>query len=179
MPVPASYNDVFADAGIRDYVGEVWYQTTVRVPERWAGERIVLRFDAATHRGTAWVNGTQVVEHAGGYTPFEADVSEVVELGAENRITVAVDNRLSWQTSRPGAWRRRRTGCASRYFHDFFNYAGLHRSVWLYRTPRSYIEDITVVTGLERATGTVTYEVEAAGHDAARDPSRAEGRRGS
>ncbi|HEU4866422.1 MAG TPA: beta-glucuronidase, partial [Actinomycetota bacterium] len=29
VPVPASYNDVFADAAIRDYVGEAWYQTTV------------------------------------------------------------------------------------------------------------------------------------------------------
>ena len=66
VPVPASYNDVVADASIRDYVGEVWYQTTVRVPERWTGERIVLRFDAATHRGTAWGDGIQVAEHAGG-----------------------------------------------------------------------------------------------------------------
>ena len=95
VPVPASYNDVFADASIRDYVGEVWYQTSVRVPERWAGERIVLRFDAATHRGTAWLNDTQVVEHAGGYAPFEADVTEGDQPGAENRITVAFDNRLT------------------------------------------------------------------------------------
>ena len=26
------------------------------------------------------------------------------------------------------------------YFPDFFNYAGLHRSVWLYTTPRSHID---------------------------------------
>jgi hypothetical protein len=38
---------------------------------------IVLRFDAATHRATAWVGDTQVVEHEGGYTPFEADVTQV------------------------------------------------------------------------------------------------------
>ncbi len=162
-PVPASYNDVFADASIRDYVGEVWYETAVRVPERLAGERIVLRFDAATHRGTAWVNGTQVVEHAGGYTPFEADVTEVVELGVENRITVAVDNRLSWQTIPPGRITDTPDGPRQSYFHDFFNYAGLHRSVWLYTTPRSYIDDVTVITGLEGATGTVRYDVVAAG----------------
>src|SRR4051812_20045962 len=102
VPVPASYNDVFADAAIRDYVGEVWYETAVRVPARWDGQRIVLRFDAATHHGTAWVNGVQVAEHAGGYTPFEADVTEAIVLGAENTITVAVDNRLSWQTIPPG-----------------------------------------------------------------------------
>jgi beta-glucuronidase len=163
VPVPASYNDLFADASIRDYVGEVWYQTTARVPERWAGNRIVLRFDAATHRGTAWLNGSQVVEHAGGYTPFEADVTEVLELGAENRITVAVDNRLTWETIPPGRVTDTPDGPRQTYFHDFFNYAGLHRSVWLYTTPRSHIEDITVVTGLDGSTGIVTYEVEAAG----------------
>jgi beta-glucuronidase len=184
-PVPASYNDVFADASIRDYVGEVWYQTAVRVPERWAGERIVLRFDAATHRGTAWLNGTRVVEHAGGYTPFEADVTEVVELGAENRITVAVDNRLSWQTIPPGRIAETPDGPRQSYFHDFFNYAGLHRSVWLYTTPRSHIDDVTVVTGLDRDAGTVEYQVETAGgtpvqiHVALRDAEGAEVARGT
>jgi beta-glucuronidase len=165
-PVPSSYNDVFADASIRDYVGEVWYQTSVRVPERWAGGRIVLRLDAATHRATAWVNGKEVVEHAGGYTPFEADVTEVVELGDENRIAVAVDNRLTWETIPPGRVTETPDGPRQSYFHDFFNYAGLHRSVWLFTTPRSHISDITVVTGLESATGTVTYHVETAGDDA-------------
>jgi beta-glucuronidase len=185
VPVPASFNDVFADASIRDYVGEVWYETAVRVPERWADGRIVLRFDAATHRGTAWINGTQVVEHAGGYTPFEADVTEVVELGAENRITVAVDNRLTWETIPPGRVVETPDGPRQSYFHDFFNYAGLHRSVWLYTTPRSHIDDITVVTRLEGVTGTVSYHVETAGREfgevrvALRDAEGAEVARGA
>ena len=100
VPVPASYNDIFADAEVRDHVGDVWYQTLTRVPARWAGERIVLRFDAATHGAVAWLNGTQVVEHQGGYTPFEADVTDVVEPGAENRITVVVNNALTGRRSR-------------------------------------------------------------------------------
>ena len=163
--MPASFNDVFADAGIRDHVGEVWYQTVVRVPGRWKGERIVLRFDSATHRGTAWVNGTQVVEHAGGYTPFEADVTDVVEFGDENRITIAVDNRLTWETIPPGRVEETPDGPRQSYFHDFFNYAGLHRSVWLYTTPRSHVADVTVVTRLEGTTGAVAYEVEPAGDE--------------
>jgi hypothetical protein len=31
-----------------------------------------LRFDAATHWAAAWDGDTQVVEHEGSYTPFEA-----------------------------------------------------------------------------------------------------------
>jgi beta-glucuronidase len=166
-PVPASYNDLFPDAAVRDHVGDVWYQTQVRVPERF-GERIVLRFDAATHRAVAWVNGAQVVEHEGGYTPFEADVTDVIELGAENRITVVVDNRLTWQSIPPGRVYETPDGPRQEYFHDFFNYAGLHRTVWLYTTPASYVSDVSVVTGLDGSSGTVGYRAEtrgAGGHE--------------
>jgi beta-glucuronidase len=163
IPVPASYNDIFADAKVRDHVGDVWYQTQFRVPARWAGERIVLRFDSATHRAVAWVNGTQVVEHEGGYTPFEADITDVVEPGAENRVTVVVNNVLTWQSIPPGYVEETPEGRRQFYFHDFFNYAGLHRTVWLYTTPTSYVSDVTVVTGLSGSTGTVNYRVETIG----------------
>ncbi|RRO16960.1 beta-glucuronidase [Saccharopolyspora rhizosphaerae] len=163
IAVPASYNDLFADGSVRDHVGDVWYQTTVHVPAAWEGQRIVLRFDAATHRAVAWVGGTQVVEHEGGYTPFEADVTDVVTVGADNRITVVVDNRLSWESVPPGYVEQTPAGPRQRYYHDFFNYSGLHRSVWLHTTPPAHISDITVVTGLDGTTGTVDYEIETSG----------------
>jgi beta-glucuronidase len=161
VPVPASYNDLFPDAAVRDHVGDAWYQTLVRPPRRWEGQRIVLRFDSATHRAAVWVNDTQVTHHEGGYTPFETDVTDAVELGAENRITVVVDNTLTWRSIPPGYVEEAPDGRRQKYFHDFFNYAGLHRSVWLYTRPRSHIGDVTVVTGLDGSTGTVDYVVRA------------------
>lgn len=166
IPVPASYNDLFASAEDHDHVGDVWYQRVARIPERWRGQRIVLRFDAATHNAVVWLGNAQVVEHEGGYTPFEADVTELVEPGREVRITAVVSNILTWHTIPPGyvvetAGGRRR----QQVFHDFFNYAGLHRTVWLYTTPPSYVADVTLATGLDGSTGTVGYEVEAGGAD--------------
>jgi beta-glucuronidase len=155
--VPASYNDLFADAAVRDHVGDAWYQTTVRVPRGWTGQRVVLRFDAATHRAVVWVDDVEVVAHEGGYTPFEADVTAHVRPGDEVRITVVVDNRLTWQSIPPGVVTDGPSGPKQTYFHDFFNYAGLHRPVWLYSTPTTYIDDITVVPGLDGRTGTLTY----------------------
>src|SRR5215210_967410 len=163
VPVPASYNDVFPEAEVHDHVGEAWYQTVARVPERWRGERIVLRFDAATHRSVVWVGETQVAEHEGGYTPFETDVTHVVEPGGEIRVTAVVDNILSWQSIPPGYVEATPDGRRQRYFHDFFNYAGLHRSVWLYTTPASYIADVTVVTDCRGSTGIVGYHVDTGG----------------
>jgi beta-glucuronidase len=161
MAVPASFNDVAADPAVRQYFGDVWYQTTVRVPRGWDGQRIVLHFESATHRATAWVNDAEVVSHEGGYTPFEAEVTEHVQAGEEARITVVVNNSLSFQTMPPGVVEDTPDGRRLRYFHDFFNYAGIHRPVWLYATARAHLTDLTVVTGLEGANGAVEYRAEA------------------
>src|SRR3954453_21523529 len=151
MPVPASFNDI--GTGLRDYVGQVWYQTAVRVPRGWDGQRIVLRFESATHRATVWVNDTEVVSHEGGYTPFEADITDQVSAGAEARVTVVVNNTLSFQSIPPGVIEDTPAGKRQRYWHDFFNYAGIHRPVWLYTTGPTYLTDITVVTRLDGGTG--------------------------
>src|SRR3954453_5332448 len=159
MPVPASFNDIVPTREAREHVGDVWYQRTVRVPRGWDGQRIVLRFDAATHRAVAWVGDAQVAEHEGGYTPFEADVTDHVRAGEEARGTVVVNNELSWESIPPGYVEELDDGRrVQQYFHDFFNYAGLHRSVWLHTTPSVRVGDVTVTTiGVDGATGVVGY----------------------
>lgn len=166
IAVPGSFNDQFADAEIRNYVGNVWYQCETRIPKGWTQQRVVLRFDAVTHQGKVWINDQFLMEHQGGYTPFEADISHLVAAGECIRITVCVNNELSWQTIPPGVITRTENGKKQQaYFHDFFNYAGIHRSVRLYSTPRSFVEDITVVTGVsdDLCQGTLRWQVIAKG----------------
>jgi beta-glucuronidase len=160
MPVPASFNDILPTREARHHVGDVWYQRTVRVPRGWDGQRIVLRFDAATHRAIAWIDDTQVAEHEGGYTPFEADVTRHVRAGDEARVTVVVNNELSWNSIPPGYVQRLEDGRrVQQYFHDFFNYAGLHRSVSLYATPRVHVSDVTVTTTeIDGTAAVVAYQ---------------------
>jgi beta-glucuronidase len=180
MAVPASYNDIPADETVREHIGGAWYQTSVRVPRGWAGGRVVLHFESATHRATAWVNGVEVVSHEGGYTPFEADVTEHVRAGHEALITVMVDNTLSFRTVPPGVVEDTPAGRRQRYWHDFFNYAGLHRPVWLYTTGHAHLLDLTVVTGFDGADGRVEYRTESRDAEGAevravlRDPEGAE-----
>jgi beta-glucuronidase len=165
MAVPASFNDIAADPAVRDYFGDVWYQTTVRVPRGWDGERVVLHFESATHRATVWVDDAEVMSHEGGYTPFEADVTDHARAGREIRVTALVNNTLSFQSIPPGVIEDTPAGPRQRYWHDFFNYAGLHRTVWLYSTPSRYVSDIAVVTGLDGSGGTVDYAVTAEGDE--------------
>ena len=163
MPVPSSFNDIIPDPEVRDHVGDAWYQRDVRTPRGW-DERVVLRFDSATHRATVWVDDAEVVAHEGGYTPFEADVTAHLTPGEEARITVAVNNELSWQSIPPGYVEELEDGRRrQQYFHDFFNFAGLHRSIWLYSTPTTHVGAITVETTLDGAAGVVDYAVEVGG----------------
>ncbi len=160
MAVPASFNDVLADAAARDHVGDVWYQRTVRVPRGWQGQRVVLHFESATHRATVWVDEHEVVSHEGGYTPFEADITALATPGAELRVTAVVNNTLSFQSIPPGVIEDGPAGRRQLYWHDFFNYAGLHRSVWLSATPAARIEDLTITTGRQGADGSVGWQAQ-------------------
>jgi beta-glucuronidase len=156
MPVPASYNDVLVDRAVHDHVGDVWYQRNVFVPRSWDDRRVVLRFDSATHRAIVWVDDERVAEHEGGYTPFEADITSLARPGEALRVTVVVNNELSWESLPPGMVETLPNGARrQRYYHDFLNYAGLHRSVWLYATSPKHIADVTVVTDIDDDTGVV------------------------
>ena len=161
MPVPSSYNDVLVDPAVHDHVGDAWYQRTFFVPRGWEGQRVVLRFDAATHRCAVYVDDTLVAEHEGGYTPFEADLTSLAAPGRPLRVTAVVNNELTWESLPPGVVEVTPDGTRrQRQYHDFFNYAGLQRGVWLYSTPTRYIADLTVTTDLDAGTGIVGFAVD-------------------
>src|SRR3954451_25405718 len=54
MAVPASFNDIAADAAVREHVGGVWYQTTVRLLRGWSGRRMVLPFESGRLGAAVW-----------------------------------------------------------------------------------------------------------------------------
>ena len=157
MAVPASYNDLFTDAAKKEHVGYVWYEREFLVPNSWDGKRIVIRFGSATHHATVYVDGVEVVFHKGGFLPFEADITEMMENSEqeEHRLTVALSNVLDWTCIPCGEVI---TEEGSRYpegyhfqetYFDFYNYSGIHRPVKLYATPKNYIEDILIKTEVE------------------------------
>lgn len=164
MAVPASFNDVGVTADIRNHVGWVWYERDFTVQNLLFSERIVLRFGSATHKAIVYVNGQPVVEHKGGFTPFEAEINSYLKAGI-NRLTVAVNNIVDESTLPVGHYSEQELPGGGRVAKnspnfDFFNYAGIHRPVKIYTTPHTYVKDVTVVTGL---SGNVDYMAEIVG----------------
>ncbi|CAN7387962.1 beta-glucuronidase [Paenibacillus sp. LjRoot153] len=162
MSVPSSFNDAGVTADIRNHVGWVWYERDFTVPSLLLTERNVLRFGSATHLAKVYVNGSLVMEHKGGFTPFEAEINSFLQVG-KNRLTVAVNNIVDETTLPMGSYTETELPGGGKVvknspYFDFFNYAGIHRPVKIYTTPRSYIKDVAIVTGLNGTTGIVQYE---------------------
>jgi beta-glucuronidase len=82
------------------------------------------------------------------------------------RITALVNNTLHWQSIPPGVIEDTPAGKRQRYWHDFFNYAGIHRNVWLYTTNSAHLTDVTITTDLDGADGVITYAAQAENADA-------------
>lgn len=167
MAVPSSYNDLVEDSSFRDHIGWVWYEREFIISKNMLDERLVLRFGSATHHAKVYINGKLLVEHKGGFTPFEGELNEFVTVG-KNRVTVAVDNILDESTLPVGILQEIKlpdgsTKVKNPVNFDFFNYAGIHRPVKIYTTPKTYIKDVTVITDFENNLGKVDYEVEVSG----------------
>lgn len=174
MAVPGSYNDQKPALCYRDHYGLAFYQTEFDVPKPLLGERLWLRFGSVTHEACVYLNGELLGTHKGGFLPFEFEVSGLLKPG-KNRLSVSVDNRINYGTlpigneagaaffgsDLPDIESVRKTPLPPRNLpnFDFFNYAGIHRPVKLYTTPKSYISDVTLVPGIEGKDGVVKYTV--------------------
>ncbi|MCD8829296.1 beta-glucuronidase [Staphylococcus gallinarum] len=163
MAVPGSYNDQGVNAEIRNHVGNVWYERTIVIPEMMQDERIVLRFGSATHQATVYIDGQAIVSHKGGFLPFEAELDHRFSTG-KHRLSVCVNNILDETTLPVGKYeetidehgKKVKTNTPN---FDFFNYAGLHRPVKLYTTPKTYIEDIVLVPEVSKDTAQVHFNI--------------------
>ncbi len=117
-----------------------WYRREFEGSKR-RDERLLLRFDAVYSEARVFVNGTEVGHHVGGYTPFEINVTDVVEDGT-NTLSVGVSQAspaddMGWQNV---------TG-------------GITRNVTLVSVPETHVADYDVRTSLHGSSATVRVEV--------------------
>ena len=169
MPVPASFCDFFTDKNSREYTGDFWYETDFFVPGEWSGSEVVLRFASATHRARVFVNGVEIASHVGGFLPFNAVATDIVRYNQYNKLSVLLNNELSETMIPCGVTTTLSNGMKiSAPYFDFYNYAGLQRSVTLMMLPRESITDYTLVHHINGEDADVDYTVETSGsHDVA------------
>jgi beta-glucuronidase len=160
VPVPSSFQDLFTDKFMREYTGDVWYETEFFVPEDWKGSVLEVRFGSVTHRAEVYLNGIRVAEHEGGFTPFCANITAEAFYGSYNKLVVIANNELNEINIPCGRTITLDDGrkMAKPYF-DFYNYSGIQRSVWVVRKPQISIRDYDLSYEITGEDAAVSYEI--------------------
>lgn len=148
--IPHPYRDLNSLAcewlSERDWV----YRKGFTVPDEWRGKHVRLRFDGVDYACAVYLNGQQLGEHEGMFTPFEFDVSPHLRYGSENVLVVLVQHKppvdvvqgqIGW-TSKARVWK-------ARFAYDWdwctrLVPLGIWQSVSLLATDGAWIEDVWV-----------------------------------
>lgn len=152
MAVPASYNDITTDKAAVNHVGEVAYERYFSVPVT-AGTIYRLRIGSPSHKCRIFLNGKLVGCGINGYLPADCLLEN---LQPENRLSVVIDNRLTFQTLPVG----KIVDGKQIINHDFYNFTGIHRSVCVYTLPEKHIDDITICTVVDNDYSKVSVKLD-------------------
>ena len=114
--------------GFRDFIPGAVYRRTFRIPEAWAGKRLLLHFGAVDCDCRVWVDGSEVGSHSGGQTSFEFDITDSLAPEQEaHRIIVVVRDELRRELHGSGKQSHalRSEGCF------YSRVTGIWQTVWL------------------------------------------------
>src|SRR3954469_5046788 len=123
LKVPGDWNS--QNERLFYYEGSVWYRRRFDCPAGNADRRLFLYFGAANYQADVYLNGKKLGRHIGGFTPFEFEVTGLVQ-ERDNSLVVRVDNA-------------RHPEAVPTVNTDWWNYGGLTRDVRLVETPATFI----------------------------------------
>lgn len=77
-----------------EWVKDRWwvYRTAFRLPQAAAGRNLRLRVGGMDYRGTVSLNGSLLGSHENMYTPFLADINDIVRREGENQISIVLEH---------------------------------------------------------------------------------------
>lgn len=141
--VPFTYEYPASGIGDARSHERVWYRRTFSVDAVRKKRRALLCFNACDHQTTVWVNGRFAVRHTGGFSPFQADVTELLKRG-ENVIVVRCDDPSDPTVPRGKQSWREPFGCW------YLPNTGIWQSVWLEFFDDDCISEWTCVPDVDR-----------------------------
>ena len=111
------------------YEGTIWYKKSFDYQRR-PNTRLFVYFGAANYQADVYLNGQKIGQHEGGFTPFNFEITNLVQ-NSGNFLIVKVDNK-------------RRRDAVPTLMTDWWNYGGLTRNVKLVETPATFIHDYSI-----------------------------------
>lgn len=118
---------------VPEYTATGVYRRIIEVPADWASQRILLHFAGCESILYVYLDGSFVGMNKDSRTPAEYDITNLVQAGGAYEL-LCINPRFS-----DGSFLEDQ---------DHWRQAGIHRDVYLYATPLTYLEDLTVQTDL-------------------------------
>ena len=132
--VPFCPESQLSGIGYTDFIPAVVYSREIKITKEQLKERIILHFGAVDYKSIVYVNSTEVLRHSGGYTPFEADITEALHEGLNTIFVYAEDDtRSTKQCTGKQSVAFASHGC------EYTRTTGIWQSVWLEYVPEKYI----------------------------------------
>ncbi|MBE0700412.1 MAG: hypothetical protein IH571_01875, partial [Acholeplasmataceae bacterium] len=108
------------------------YVKTIELKKEWKDKSVFLRFEGVAHRCEIYLNNKLVMEHKGGYTPFEVYLNDVAQFDNLNTLLVVVDTQEHSSIPPFGG------------VVDFLGYGGIYREAFLLVHEKEHIKNIYV-----------------------------------
>ncbi|WP_455675388.1 glycoside hydrolase family 2 protein [Pradoshia sp.] len=94
VSVPHTWNAIDGANGFDFYKGACWYRKELMIDTLQQGNRVYIEFNGSNSITDVYVNGHHMGQHRGGYSTFRFDITDVVEFGKLNTLSVKVDNTV-------------------------------------------------------------------------------------
>lgn len=118
-----------------DFIPAVCYRRTFSLTGEDLNGLVFLHFGAVDYEATVFINGQKVGTHKGGYASFKMDITKFAHEGENTLFVYAKDDVRSGKQPRgKQAVRFHSSGC------DYTRTTGIWQTVWLEKTPKSYVE---------------------------------------
>ena len=127
---PPAATQGYTQYGVTDHNATGFYRKSFSLPEDWKDKEVFIHFDGVYSAAVVWVNGKYVGYSQGSNTDAEFDLTGFVNVG-ENQLSVRV---YRW--------------CDGSYLEgqDMWHLSGIHRDVYLYATPKTFVSDHYITT---------------------------------
>ncbi|MDG1572019.1 glycoside hydrolase family 2 TIM barrel-domain containing protein [Robiginitalea sp. M366] len=79
-------------SGVPDEADIGWYRRQIVIPEAWKGKRVFLVIGASDWQTDAWLNGTPLGSHQGGYVPIEFELTGSMAPGTTQELVIRADD---------------------------------------------------------------------------------------
>jgi len=112
------------------YEGSVWYKKSFDYKKITNENRVFVYFEAINYKADVYLNGKKIGTHIGGFTPFNFDITDLLQ-ERDNFLILKVDNK------------RIKDGVPT-LNTDWWNYGGITRDVKLVEVSGTYIQDYFV-----------------------------------